>query len=198
MNQFLCNHRQTLLKQHKKKSRSISSLIFKGKSRHNKSNDEQITKPEIEHETKDNRKTMNSYLSYLGNGIQLGSEGICYFQFGKFFIVIEVPEKEEREKNISKEPFFYIYTMVLQLDSKNDDNDRFSILKACMEMNYMKQGTRGSTLGLEGNEINFCYSHPIASISDQKEFMEVLTNFITTALDVNKQLDLIINQPKTF
>jgi len=193
MNQFLRNHRQSLLSQHKK--RSLSSLIFKGKERNNNSNDERVTKTKIKHRTKENRKIVNSYLSSLGNGIQIGSKGICYFQFKKFVIVIEVPEDEEQEKSISKEPFFYIYTMVLRLESNNDD-DRFSILKACMELNYMKQGTRGSTLGLEGNEINLCYSHPIASITGHEGFMEVLTNFIVTALDANKRLDLLINQPK--
>mmetsp|Transcript_162 Transcript_162/g.226 ORF Transcript_162/g.226 Transcript_162/m.226 type:complete len:166 (+) Transcript_162:62-559(+) len=136
----------------------------------------------LEERKKKNRKVIDSYLRHLGNQVgkdlQLGSKGFCYFQYKKFVIVIEIPERSER---------LYIYTMVLRLEASND---KFSVLQACMELNNMKEGTRGSTLGLEGDEVNLCYSVPISAIN-RDSFIKELENFIMVALDVNNHLELI-------
>lgn len=128
------------------------------------------------------RKVIGSYLRHLGHQVghdlQLGPNGLCYFHYHQFVIVIEVPEGSE---------CLHVYTMVLRLEA---GDDRFSVLQACMELNNMKEGTRGSTLGLDGDEVNLCYSIPISAIS-RDSFKKELENFIVVALDVNSHLEII-------
>lgn len=129
-----------------------------------------------------NRKIMNSVLKYVGQQVNkelsLCDKGICYFQCNQFMIVIEVPDKSDS---------VFLYSMVFGLRRKDD---RGAILEKCMQLNYMKHATRGSTLGLNGDEMNLCFSCPVSGLT-RDSFVEALENFIVTALQVNTELELI-------
>jgi hypothetical protein len=152
---------------------SMSSLSKKSSGR-NMNGDERTNNK--------NRKAINSYLRHMshragGKEFKLSTKGICYFQFKKFVIVIEVPYDSE---------VFFIYTMVLNLAPTDD---RLAVLEACMQLNYMKQETRGSTLGIQDDEVNLCYSAPVNSLG-RDAFEEALEEFLLVAQHVNHQLEL--------
>jgi hypothetical protein len=136
----------------------------------------------VEDRMKKNRKTINSFLKHVGTKVgkdlKLGAKGIEYFQYKQFFIVIEVPEDETDS--------VFIYTMVFRLA---DNHDRFAVLEECMQLNYMTQATRGSTLGLNGDEVNLCYSTKVNGLN-REAFVETLEDFMITTSDVNRQLGL--------
>lgn len=128
-----------------------------------------------------NRKIMNAILKYVGQKVHkelsLCNKGVCYFQCNQFMIMVEVPENSES---------VFLYSMVFGLRRKDN---RTAILETCMQLNYMQQLTRGSTLGLNGDEVNLCYSCSVSSLT-RDSFVEALENFIVTALQVNEQLEL--------
>jgi hypothetical protein len=136
----------------------------------------------VEDRIKKNRKIINSFLKHVGTKVgkdlKLGAKGIEYFQYKQFFIAIEVPEDESDS--------VFIYTMVFRL---TDNHDRFAVLEACMQLNYMTQATRGSTLGLNGDEVNLCYSTKVNGLN-REAFVETLEDFMMTMSDANRQLGL--------
>ena len=109
--------------------------------------------------------------------LTLGPEGICYFQYKKFIVVIEVPDDSSAS--------YFIYTMVCQLE---ENDDRAGVLTAAMQLNYMQQRTRGSCLGLEDDEVNLCYSGPICGLC-RDELVRSLEDFLLTAEEINVHLD---------
>jgi len=128
-----------------------------------------------------NRKKINGHLRSVAtsvkNDLKLSEEGYCYFQFKKFIIVVEVPS--------GNGGLVFFYTMVCQL-GVNDN--RKAVMKEAMTMNYMQQRTRGATLGLEGDEVNLCFSVPIRSIT-REEFGLCIEDFMHTAEEMNNILD---------
>lgn len=134
-----------------------------------------------EERTKKNRKSINTLLKHVGHQIgkdlALCSKGICYFSYKQFLIVIEVPEDSDS---------YFMSTMVFRLAPHQD---RFLVLQSCMELNYMQQATKGSTLGIEGDEVNLCFSAPVCGLTKDM-FEESLENFIVVVEDVNKRLHL--------
>ena len=132
--------------------------------------------------TKKNRKIINSFLKHVGVGKQelslCGKKGMCSFRYKQFLIVIEVPQGSES---------VFVYTMVFGLAPKDN---RFAILQQSMQLNYMTQGTQGSTLGLDGDEVNLCCSFRVCG-SSRESFVEDLETFMATAVDVNRRLDLV-------
>lgn len=139
---------------------------------------------EVSERTLKNRKVVNSHLKRMsqavGKDLTLGVEGICYFQYKKFIIVIEVPDDESNH--------FFIYTMVCQLLS--DDASRADVLQAAMQLNYMQQGTRGACLGLEDDEVNLCYSAPVNNLC-RDDFVKCLEDFLRTAEEMNQNLEQV-------
>mmetsp|Transcript_10369 Transcript_10369/g.17421 ORF Transcript_10369/g.17421 Transcript_10369/m.17421 type:complete len:190 (+) Transcript_10369:1159-1728(+) len=137
---------------------------------------------ESSEKTLKHRRLINGHLRRMshavGKDLTLGVEGICYFQFKKFIIVIEVPDDDS--------DCYFIYTMVCQLGSPEDN--RADVLQAAMRLNYMQQGTRGACLGLEDDEVNLCYSAPVNSVC-RDDFVRSLEDFLTTAEEMNQNLD---------
>jgi Tir chaperone protein (CesT) family len=130
---------------------------------------------------KKNRRVIDNYLrrlgALMGKDVSLNAEGMSFFSYRKFVIVVEVPV--ENNKNV------YIYTMVCRV---HDTDNRPSVLQKAMELNYMQYRTRGSTLGLDGEEVNLCYSVAISGLAfgALKAAME---DFLLTATEANIQLD---------
>jgi hypothetical protein len=140
---------------------------------------ERVQKVHGDERTKKNRKIIASILKHfgqkVGSKLSLCNKGICYFQFNQFVIGIEVPADSES---------FFFHSMVFGL---RPTSDRLAILESCMQLNYMKQATRGSTLGLDGDEVNLCWSSPVIGVT-RESFVEALENFILTAVEVHEQL----------
>lgn len=130
-----------------------------------------------------NRRTVDHYLRRVGalmrKEVSLNDNGMCFFSYRKFVVVVEVP--------IDNNNRMFIYTMVCKLSS---GDNQVAVMKRAMELNYMEHATRGSTLGLDREEVNLCYSTPIQGLTfpDLKATMEA---FIVTATEVNEQLDKI-------
>ena len=131
---------------------------------------------------KKNRKVVGQYLkrigAVVGKNLSLNAEGVCYFPYQKFVIVVEVPEDH---LDVS-----FIYTMVCQLGG---NDNRMEVLKLAMELNYMQYGTRGATIGLEEDEVNLCMSTPIAGLCTFCDFKAVMEDFMQTAVETNLKLD---------
>ena len=115
----------------------------------------------------------------MGKDVSLNADGMSYFLFKKFVVVVEVP--------MDNNNIVFIYTMVCRLVATDNQT---AVLKRAMELNYMEFLTRGATLGLDGEEVNLCYSTPIPglSFSDLKAAMDA---FLLTASEVNEQLDAV-------
>jgi hypothetical protein len=137
-----------------------------------------------------NRKLVDHYLkrmgTYVGKNLSLNAEGICYFPYQKFIIVIEVPEDHL--------DVCFIYTMVCQLA---ETDNIMEVMKLAMELNYMQYGTRGATIGLEGEEVNLCFSTPIAGLSSFCDLKVVVEDFMQTSVEINKKLDSVKRAPTT-
>jgi len=163
-----------------KQRRQIFNRIKRSGSPRQRQSDHQI-----DDKTAKNRRIINSHLRRIGQSsgrdLSLGTEGICYFQYKKFIIVVEVPDDDSG--------CFFVYTMVCELGPE-DSSSRSRVLQAAMQMNYMQQGTRGACLGLEEKEINLCYSAPACSMSHQ-EFIRCLDDFMVTAVEMNQMLDQV-------
>lgn len=131
---------------------------------------------------KKNRKVVGQYLKRMGTdvgrSISLYAEGVCYFPFQKFVIVVEIPEDHL--------DVCFIYTMVCQLGG---NDNRMEVFKLAMELNYMQFGTRGATIVLEEDEVNLCFSTPIAGLSTFCDFKSAMENFMQTAVETNLELD---------
>ena len=134
-----------------------------------------------------NRRTIDNYLrrmgSVMGKELTLNAEGVTYFSFRRFVIVIEVPEDNSG--------VCFFYTMVCRLEA---ESNQMQVMKLAMELNYMQYGTRGATLGLNGDEVNLCFSIPIAGLHFC-DFETVLEDFTTTAVEMNGILDAAKTAP---
>jgi hypothetical protein len=131
---------------------------------------------------KKNRRVVAHYLKRMGTvgkHLSLNAEGVCYFPYQKFVIVVEVPEDHF---NVC-----FIYTMVCQL---GENDNRTEVMKLAMELNYMQYNTRGATIGLEEDEVNLCFSTPIAGLSTYCDLKAVVEDFMQTAAEINLQLDI--------
>jgi hypothetical protein len=53
----------------------------------------------------------------------------------------------------------------------------------------MQYGTRGATIGLEEDEVNLCFSTPIAGLCTFCDFKAVMEDFMKTAVETNLKLD---------
>jgi hypothetical protein len=132
---------------------------------------------------KKNKKVIDNYVRRMaklaGKDLSLNPDGVAFFAFKKFIVVLEVPADNAG--------VCFIYTMVCRL---GPSDDRAEALKVSMELNYMQNGTRGSTLGLDGEEVNMCYSCQIAGLcfADLKTALE---DFLLTAVEVNERLDAV-------
>lgn len=137
-----------------------------------------------------NRKLIDGYLrrisSTVGRDLSLNSDGLCYFPYKKFIVVVEVPADHVDT--------CFIYTMVCRL-AKGDN--KVEVMRLAMELNYMQYGTRGATLGLEGEEVNLCFSTRISGMS-QHDLCSMLESFMLAAVEVNKKLDVAKLVPHTY
>lgn len=113
----------------------------------------------------------------MGKHLSLNAEGMCYFSYGKFIICVEVPQDQGG--------IIFIYTMVCRVEPKDNTP---AVMKTAMELNYMQMGTRGACLGLQGDEVNLCFSAPICGIG-RDDFVDCLTDFMHTAVDMHEQLE---------
>lgn len=113
----------------------------------------------------------------MGKDLALNAEGMGYFSYGKFVVVVEVPADVSGN--------FFIYTLVCRL---SPEDNQMIVLQRAMELNYMEFATRGSTLGLEAGEINLCYSGPIAALSAPK-LQSIIEAFLQTAMEANASLE---------
>jgi len=79
-----------------------------------------------------------------------------------------------------------LYTMVCRL--RKSDSEA-SVLRKAMQLNYMQYGTRGATLGLQGEEMNLCFSPKIAGLTNFVELQNIIEDFLLTASDLHRHLE---------
>ena len=163
-------------------SRDEKARIGRQRSRSRSSSWTASTMNTSERTTK-NRKTINAYLRRMGDvvgtGASLNSQGVCYFHFQRFVIALDVPDDSSG--------CFHIFAMVFHI---NKGDDRSTLIERAMELNYNGEETRGSCLGLRGDEINLSYSSPVEGLS-RKQMIRCLQDFMQTALDVNRELGAV-------
>jgi hypothetical protein len=130
---------------------------------------------------KKNKKIIDSFMKKLTplvrKDLSLNVDGLAFFAFKKFIVVVEVAADNPDT--------CFIYTMVCRLGANENLTE---VLKFAMKLNYMQAGTRGATIGLDGEEVNLCYSCHISGLSFC-DFKASLDDFLQTALEVNGQLD---------
>jgi hypothetical protein len=114
----------------------------------------------------------------IGKSLSLNAEGVCYFPYQKFVIVVEVPEDHV--------DVCFIYTMVCELGG---NDNRMEVMKLAMELNYMQYRTRGATIGLEEDEVNLCFSTSIAGLCTFCDLKAAMEDFMQTAVETNLKLD---------
>lgn len=140
---------------------------------------------------KKHRKIIDNYLrrlgALMGKEISMNiTDGIGYFSYGKFIVLIEVPTDHYND--------VFIYTMVCRFEKPSTDNVAL-VLQRSMRLNYLGAGTRGSTLGWDGrDEINMSYTTSIPSLSFLA-FQTAVEAFLVTAVEVNEKLDLAKHTP---
>ena len=105
-------------------------------------------------------------------------DGLCYFIYDRFIVVIEVPASDPDQLKI--------YTCVYQIPKS--DPFRSEVLEHCLRMNYMQETTKGATLGILEDEVNLHLSCSIALCSYQY-LKDVLLGFVTLAVETNRSLD---------
>jgi len=134
---------------------------------------------------KRNRRNVDHYVrrigALMGREVSLNEQGMAFFSYkSKFVVVVEVPEDNNT--------MMYLYTMVCRAEENHPH--QMAVVKRAMELNYMQQGTAGATLGLDGEEVNYCYSCKISGLTfaDLKATME---SFLLTAVEINEELDAI-------
>jgi Tir chaperone protein (CesT) family len=131
-----------------------------------------------------NRRLVDSYLRRIRAefdnhlDMTLNKDGVAYLPFKRFILVLEVPPDQPDN--------CILYSMVFRL--KKGDPTAPSILAAAMKLNYLQQGTRGATLGWEGEEINLCMTLKIFGLSEG-DLHKALVEFMKTADLVHQHLD---------
>lgn len=129
------------------------------------------------------RKTVDHSLrrqgAHFGKELSLNAEGVAYLPFKKFIVVIEVPEDNPS--------VCFLYAMVCRVQAKDK---LAAVLRKAMQLNYMQYGTRGATLGLEGEEVNLCFSAPVATLAHSPDLRAVLEDFLQTCVEMHEHLEL--------
>lgn len=133
---------------------------------------------------KRNRKVINKYIGRIGRrasfDLSLDSHGFCYIPFKKFLIIIQVPEHGADT--------LLFYTMVFDLSSSKG-NQKVQKKVAALQLRDHPLG-RGSTLSLDGDEVNLSFSVPIHGLKFN-DFDELLEDFMQTAIDTNNNLTAV-------
>lgn len=129
-----------------------------------------------------NRRIIDGHLRRVGHlaerPLLLNPDGMCYFPYKKFIIVVEVPEDDGG--------VVFLYTMCYQMQ---EGDNKSAVLLTAMELNYMQVGTRGATLGInEMNEVHLTFSIPIHQLS-KDDFSSCLEGFMQTASEMNDCLN---------
>ena len=129
-----------------------------------------------------NRKVINKYIQRIGRqanlDLSLDSHGFCYIPFKKFLIIIQVPEDQAS--------ILYFYTMIFDLHS-SQHNKKVQKRVAALQLADLSLGKRGSTLSLDGDEVNLSFSVPIQGLKFS-EMLDCLEDFMETAMDTNYKL----------
>ena len=136
------------------------------------------------------RKTLDDYLRKLsssGEAIQGVSRsltlnqttGTCSFPYQRFLVVVELPQDQPKT--------VYIYTCVCRLEQETDNIGK--VAQTAMELNYLQAGTKGSTLGMRGGEVNLCRSIPIKALNNAAKLGLALEEFLKTASDAHAKLE---------
>mmetsp|Transcript_9445 Transcript_9445/g.13589 ORF Transcript_9445/g.13589 Transcript_9445/m.13589 type:complete len:265 (+) Transcript_9445:322-1116(+) len=147
------------------------------------------------------RNRINAVLPNVMNGqLHLSEEyGVCVFHFAEnssvsdHFIVLEVPPSGQ---------FMSIYAVVRRIAYYGDNNsnsninersiasanDTMELMEYALQMNYMKQETRGACLCINDDELTLSYTHPVCAI-DQNELQNILDNFHDTLVEVSEKLE---------
>jgi hypothetical protein len=124
-----------------------------------------------------NRRVINNYLRRIGRRsnqeLSLDSQGFAYLPFKKFLIIVEVPEDEPE--------LCYFFTMVFELNLKS------SKILTIPQLNHLEIDTRGSTLSLDEQEVNLCFSTRVAGLNYNK-MVNCMEDFMQTAVDANTTL----------
>ena len=111
--------------------------------------------------------------------LSLDSHGLCCLPFKKFLLIIEVPE-DDGEK-------WFFYAKVFDLTISSDAKTKLNQRKAAVQLSGMQLGTKGATLGVDGNEVNLCFSMPVAGLK-YNSMTDCIEDFIQTAVDINARL----------
>lgn len=135
--------------------------------------------------TKKNRKLINSLLrrmsDIVGKDASLDPSGMCHFQFRRFVVSLDVPVADDQSG------CFRLYTLVLRIE-KGDN--RYALMKKCMELNYNGVHTRGACLGMEGDEISLFRESTVAGLTRDR-LARCLEEFMQTTLEVNHELEAL-------
>jgi hypothetical protein len=130
-----------------------------------------------------NRKVINKYLRRIGRTsdqtLSLDSHGFCCLPFKKFLLIIEVPEDDGAK--------WFFYAKVFDLKSNSDSKTKLHQRKAAVKLSDMSLGTKGATLGLDGNEVNLCFSMPVEGLK-YNTMTDCIEDFIHTAVEINARL----------
>jgi hypothetical protein len=130
-----------------------------------------------------NRKVINKYLRRIkrtsDQTLSLDSHGFCCFPFKKFLIIIEVPEDDEAT--------WFLYAKVFDLKIGSDTKTKLNQRKEAVQLSGMQLGTKGATLGLDGNELNLCFSMPVVGLK-YNEMTDCIEDFMQSAVEINARL----------
>jgi hypothetical protein len=130
-----------------------------------------------------NRKVINKYLRRIGKTsdqtLSLDSHGFCCLPFKKFLIIIEVPEDDGAK--------WFLYAKVFDLKVISDAKAKLNQRKEAVQLSGTQLGTKGATLGLDGNEVNLCFSMNVAGLKYNK-ITDCIEDFMQTAVEINARL----------
>jgi hypothetical protein len=129
------------------------------------------------------RKVINKYLRRIGRTsdqtLSLDSQGICCLPFKKFLIIIEVPEDDGER--------WFLYTKVFDLKISSDAKTKLNQRKEAAQLSSMKLGTKGATLGVDGDEVNLCFSMPVSGLK-YDDMTDCIEDFMQSAVEINARL----------
>jgi hypothetical protein len=132
-----------------------------------------------------NRKLINKYLRRIGKNsdqtLSLDSHGLCCLPFKKFLLIIEVPEDDGA--------MWFFYAKVFDLKINYNAKTRLQ-RQTAEQLSVTALGTKGATLGLDGNEVNLCFSMPVLGLK-YTHMTDCIEDFIQTAVEVNTRLQNI-------
>lgn len=133
-----------------------------------------------------NRKVINKYLRRIertsDQTLSLDSHGFCCFPFKKFLIIIEVPEDDDAN--------WFLYAKVFDLKIRSDTKTKLNQRKEAVQLSGMQLGTKGASLGLDGNEVNLCFSMPVAGLK-YNNMTECIEDFMQSAVGINARLQSV-------